>query len=57
MHTKIFAEGFRDKIFDTGIVAALVRALGDINSSVGPRAVNFFTAVIAQGALCCFDGY
>jgi HEAT repeat protein len=40
IHTEIFAEGFRDKIFDTETVAALVHALGDEDSNVRSSAVN-----------------
>jgi len=54
--TEIFAEGFRDKIFDTEIVAALVRALGDTFYGVSTGRINFFTVAMAQGALHCFDG-
>ena len=51
------AEGFRDKIFDTEIIAALVRPLLDDNySDVGISVVEVFTAAIAQGALSCFHG-
>ena len=53
MHTEMFADGFRDKTFDTAIVAALVRALGDRDSYVRSSAVNFFTAATAQGPLHC----
>jgi hypothetical protein len=49
----MFAEGFRDKIFDTEIVAVLVQALGDTDSDVRRSAVNFFTVAIAQGTLDC----
>ena len=65
--TEIFPEGFRDKIFDTKIVAALVRALGNSHSDVsvfggpelnpGSGALEFFTAAVAQGALLCCMGY
>ena len=56
MHTEIFADGFRDKIFDTDIVAALVHALGDTDSDVSSSVVKFFTAATAQGALRSFHG-
>ena len=49
--TKTYAEGFRDKIFDTEIVAAVGRALGDRSSGVRSSAVKIFTAAMAQGAL------
>ena len=49
----MFAEGFRDKIFDHEAVAALGRALAN-TSSVG--AVKFFITAIAQGVLHCFRG-
>jgi hypothetical protein len=52
--TKIFAEGIWDKIFDTETVAALRHALGDEDDVVRSSAVNFFTAVMAQGELCLF---
>ena len=54
--TEIFAEGFRDKIFDTEIVAALGRAMS-LSWSNRNNVVTIFTAALAQGALCCFDGY
>ena len=54
IHTKIFADGFRDKIFDTVIVAALGRALSDETSYLRSGVVEFFTAAVAQGALRFF---
>lgn len=52
--TEIVAEGFRDQIFDTEIVAALRHALlWDKDSIVGISAVEIFTATIAQGAPRC----
>ena len=56
IHTEIFADDFRDKIFDTDIVAALGQALTDRSCQLRHRdsAVEFFTAAIAQGALHCF---
>jgi hypothetical protein len=54
IYTKIFAEGLRDKIFDTEIVAALGRALGDTVLNVRRSTANFFTAAVAQGALPSF---
>ena len=56
INTEILAEGLRDKIFDTDIVAALGRALSDETSYVRSSAVNFFTAAMAQGALHFFEG-
>jgi uncharacterized membrane protein YcaP (DUF421 family) len=56
INTDMFAEGFRTKIFDTAIIAALGRALGDKDSNVRSSAVNFFTAAAAQGMLHCFHG-
>jgi len=50
IHTEIFAEALRDKIFNHEIVAALGRRLGDTDSNVRSSAVNFFTAATAQGA-------
>ena len=55
--TEIFAEGFRDKIFDTEVVAALVHALNNTELSVHTSLIKFFTATIAQGVLCYFDKY
>lgn len=54
--TEIVVEGFRDKVFFDAEISALVRALGDKNYNVRRRAVNFFTATIAQGTLSCFHG-
>ena len=48
---EIFAEGVRDKIFITEIIAALRRALTD---RIDDLTVRFFTAAIAQGSLRCF---
>ena len=56
MHTEIFTDGFWDEIFDTDIVAALVRALDDTNDSVRSSAVKFFNAATAQGPLHCVHG-
>jgi len=57
IHTETFAEGpFRDKIFDTSIVAALGRALGGTDSYIRSCMVDLFTAAMAQGALHCFYG-
>ena len=56
IQTEIIAEGFRDKICDTEIVAALVHALGDMYYDVRKRAVKFFTITMTQGALSCFHG-
>ena len=66
---EIFPEGIRDKIFDTEIVAALVRTLGDSDfdahvhrprlSDADPECgpVEFFIVALAQGALLCCMGY
>jgi hypothetical protein len=55
--TEIFLDGFRDKIFDTKIVAALRRHISRFPFNDGRQsAVEFFTAAVAQGALLCFDG-
>ena len=51
--TEIFAEGFRDKIFDAEMLTALGRVLGDTDPNVRSSAVNFFTVATAQGELCC----
>ena len=53
-HTQIFAEGFRDKIFDAEIVTALGGALDDKDYNARWSAAKIFTAVIAQGALSSF---
>ena len=55
IHTEIFAEGFRDKIFNTEIITALRYALRDRDFNVRSSTVNFFTAAMAQGVLRCFD--
>ena len=55
MHTKIFAEGFRDKIFDAKIVAALGRTLTRETSDLGSSLVGFFMVAMDQGVLHCFD--
>jgi hypothetical protein len=54
IHTEIFAEGIRDKIFDTETVATLGHALGDESDGIRISAVKIFTAAMAQGVLCCF---
>ena len=54
IHTEMFSEGFRDKIFDSKTVAAFRRALTDEDSVV--EAVRFFVAAIVQGVLHCFRG-
>jgi len=53
-HTQIFAEGFRDKIFNAEIITALGGALGDKDYNARQSAVEIFTAVIAQGVLSSF---
>jgi len=53
---EIFADGLRDKIFDTEIVAALRCALSDVDSHVRLCTVKFFIAAIAQGVLSLFCG-
>ena len=59
IQTEMFAEGFRDKIFDTETVAALRRALlvAYNKASVRSEAVKFFIAAIAQGVHHCLVGY
>jgi len=47
---------FRDKIFDTEIVAALGRALCHKEFNIRSNAVEILTAALAQGALRCFYG-
>jgi hypothetical protein len=54
IHTKTFAEGFRDKIFNTEIIAALEHALNDEDSYIRSRTVEIFTVPVAQGGLYCF---
>ena len=54
--TLIFAEDFRDKLFDADITAALERALNDEDSNVRRSIVELFTAAIAQGELGYFYG-
>jgi hypothetical protein len=49
--TEIFAAGFRDKIFDTEMVAALGRALSFENHELGMSAAEIFTAAMAHGTL------
>lgn len=49
IHIKTFAEGFRDRIFDTEVVAALGHTLGDKVSEVRYSTIKFFTAAAAQG--------
>ena len=57
IHTKIFAEGIRNKIFENEIVAAIRCVLvGDTHPDVRNSAVNFFTAAMAQGVLRWFYG-
>ena len=53
-HTEIFAEGFRDKLFDTETIATLGFALDDRNHFVRMCAVELFTAAMAQGGAHCF---
>ena len=50
----MFAEGFRDKIFDTETIAVFGCALVDKASVFRTEAVKFFITAIAQGALYCF---
>ena len=52
----MIAEGFRDKIFDIKLVAALGRALGDEDYDTKSSAFEIFTAAIAQGAPHHFHG-
>jgi hypothetical protein len=51
---EIVAEGIWDKIFDTEAIATLGHALGDEDNDVRCKVVNFFTAAMGQGELCCF---
>jgi len=54
IHTKLFAEGFRDKIFDIEVVTALGHALGHEDVNIGSSAVKILTTALAQGVLFCF---
>ena len=54
IHTEIFAEGFRDKIFDTETIAAFIHALHDRGPDVRRSAVELLTAAMAQGGAHCF---
>ena len=56
IHTKIFVDGFWDKIFDTAIVTTIVCTLGDTDGYISWSAGNFLTTATAQGAFCCFHG-
>ena len=56
VNTEIFADGFRDKIFDTEIVAALGCTLSDKDHLVRRNTVQIFTAAIAQGRPTSFFG-
>ena len=56
IHAKPFADGFRDEIFDTKIVAALRHALANESQDLSNSEVEFFTAAMAQGALNFFYG-
>jgi hypothetical protein len=50
IYTEIIAEGFRDKIFDIEIVAALVRALSNEDADIRSNVVKLFTSAVAQVA-------
>ena len=53
----MFAEGFRDKIFDTETVAALRRSLlVAYKASVRSEAVKFFIASAKQLSTCGYLG-
>jgi hypothetical protein len=52
--TEKFAEGFRDKIFDSEIIAALEYALNEQDYGIRSSIVQVFTAAIGQGVLCYF---
>jgi hypothetical protein len=54
MRTETFAEGLWDKVYDSEIIAALGRVLGDAESDVRRSAVEFFTIATSQGALHSF---
>jgi hypothetical protein len=54
--TEMVADSVRDTIFDTEIVTALGRALGDENFNISRSAVEIFKAIIAQGALSSVCG-
>jgi len=55
IHSEYFVVGIRNKIFNSGTIAALRRALGDEESwPCRENMVDFVTAAIAQGMLYCF---
>jgi len=54
IHTKVFADEFRDKIFNTEMVTAIAHALSDESSFLRSSVVEFFTAAVAQGVLRLF---
>ena len=56
IHTEIFVEGFRDKLFDTETIAAFIRALRDeyATDDVRSSTIKLFTAAMAQGEAHCF---
>ena len=53
--TKMFAEGLWDKIFVTGTVVALGRALDDEDYEVRASIAIFYTAAMAQGLPSLFS--
>jgi len=56
IHTELFTEGFRDKIFDTEMVATLGHALGHEDVDIRTSGVEILTAALAQGVLHYFYG-
>lgn len=54
-HTKIVADGFWDKIFDTEFLAALEHALSNEDADIRSNVVKIFTSAVAQGTPHCFQ--
>ena len=52
----MFSEGLWDKIFVTGTIIALGRALGDDDFNVRTSMVIFCTTAVARGVLRCYRG-
>ena len=56
IHIDIIAERFRNKMFDSEVMAALMRTLSDEDYDIRRNVVEIFTAAIAQGAPRCPHG-
>jgi len=56
LYQKLFAEGFRDKVFNTEIVAQLGHALHHKDFNIRSCAIKILTAALDQGVFCCFYG-